>query len=481
LSILASLPTLSSPFFQRWSNDWFGQLDSRALSLFRIAIGMVLLKDALLRMLIAGVFYSDSGVVPRAVVADLSTHLGSLSLMDALQQPWMAEAFFALWAVAAFCLLIGFQTRLMSFLNFILIVSVHARNPYLVTGADDMLRLLSFWMMFIPLNHRYSVDGYLGSRAGKQVTPTAFAFPVRLLQMQVALSYLAAGIFKLNGASWRSGTAVFDVLQLDAMLRPAGQWLAANGSDGLLTILTYGVIIGELAFIVMVFAPFSQPLLRYLGLAMMGLMHLGIAITMTTPLLDFLLVYGVSYLAFLPRSVLPMPSPASPQVRQRRLSLALGAVMALVIWENAGGLFGLPVVALLHNGLETAGLGQVWNLFSPEPLQYDSYIAVPGRFTDGSRIDLRTGDSFEGGILPFPSGLDSYRWGGFQLQLLADHPDSFLDAWSQYYCRLYAGAGSSPTLVTLQIRVISRQVHAPGQRINPLRDDLLWLHACPLA
>ncbi len=467
--------------YRRWSDEWFGQLDSRPLSLFRIGIGLVLFKDAVLRMLVAGVFYSDSGVVPRAVVGDQVTHLGSLSLMDALPQLWMAAAFFGLWAVAAVCLLVGFRTRLMCVLNFILIVSVHARNPYLVTGADDMLRLLSFWMLFIPLNHHYSVDEYLRNRSGNHAATSAFAFPVRLLQLQVALSYLIAGLFKLNGASWQSGNAIFYVLRLDTMLRPTGQWLAANSPDGLLTFLTYGVVISELAFIVLVFVPFGQPFLRYLGIALLGFMHLGIALTMTTPLIDFLLVYGVSYLAFVPRLCSASPTSVSSPLRRRGLVFALGMIMALVLWENVNSLSGLPIAPVLQGGMQAVGLSQAWTLFSPEPLQRDSYIAVAGRFTDGTRINLRTGHPFEGAILPLPSDLDMYRWGAFQLQMLANHPDALLDAWSQYYCRLYSTPNSNPSLVTLQIRIISRLVHAPGQKINPVQDSLLWLHACPQA
>lgn len=464
--------------YEGWLNTWFGQLDSRSLSFFRIGIGLVLLKDALLRMPLSEVFYSDSGIVPRAVVGKLTTHLGSISLMQALGQAWMAAAFFVLWAVVVFCLLIGFRTRLMCVLNFILIVSVHARNPYLVTGADDMLRLLSFWMMFIPLNHHYSVDRYFGSRAGRHSANTAFAFPVRLLQLQVAISYLAAGLFKLSGVSWRSGTSVFYVLQLDSMLRPTGQWLAANSSVGLLTFLTYGVLVGELAFIVLVFAPFGQPFFRYLGLTLMGLMHLGIALTMTTPLVDFLLVFGVSYLVFLPR--LRSTSPVFVSFPRSRcgLTFALGMIMGLVIWENISGLSGMSKSTVFLEGVEAAGLGQAWTLFSPEPLQNDAYIAVPGRFADDTRIDLRTGNPFEVVILSLPSGFDSYRWGGFQLQVIDNHPDALLDAWSRYYCNLYNGGGSNSALVTIQIRVVSRLIHAPGQKINPIRDDLLWIHAC---
>src|SRR5689334_22008439 len=144
-------------FRGRILNEWFGQINSRPLSIFRIAIALVLIKTAVLYLPIAESLYSDSGVVPRDIVPSIAHHVGGFSLMSYLPQAWMVTLFFWLWIAVGICLLIGFQTRFMSVLNFILILSVHARNPYLVDGADDMLRLLSFWMMFVPLNHDYSV------------------------------------------------------------------------------------------------------------------------------------------------------------------------------------------------------------------------------------------------------------------------------------------------------------------------------------
>lgn len=43
---------------------WFGQVESRPLSLFRIAFGLLVLKNALYSIPLAQLFYSDEGIVP---------------------------------------------------------------------------------------------------------------------------------------------------------------------------------------------------------------------------------------------------------------------------------------------------------------------------------------------------------------------------------------------------------------------------------
>ena len=49
---------------------WFGQVESRPLSLFRIFFGLLVLKNALYSIPLAQLFYSDEGIVPRAQFHD---------------------------------------------------------------------------------------------------------------------------------------------------------------------------------------------------------------------------------------------------------------------------------------------------------------------------------------------------------------------------------------------------------------------------
>jgi hypothetical protein len=478
---------------------WFGRVNSRPLSLFRICFALILLKDALFHLPLAEVFYSDIGAAPRAAIQDLTRHLvGRFTVMDALPTTWMATLFFIVWVGVALCLLVGFRTRLMAVLNFVIVLSVYERNPFVVNGADDIVRVLSFWMIFIPLNHHYSIDADLVSRTDSQSDllfgDSAYAFPVRLMQIQIALIYLTTGIFKLLGSQWVDGTALSYVLQLNSWLQPLGQWLAANGPDWLLRLLTYLVIVVEMAFPILVFIPFGQPRLRIVGLLSVGLLHLGIA--MTTPLLDFLMVLTVSYLLFFSQSIGTEQSPDSApgvvtaesrdRILRPAVNVVLGLLMVFVLWKNADNFrwHNAPIVPAMPPAaaavVNLTGLRQAWNLFSPTPVQVDWSIAIPGTFENNATYDLRTGAPIRTDIEPVLLGPD-YRWKQYQMIVGQDRPIPLLDAWSSYYCRKF-NAGEAlqrqSRLDSLEIRLMYRRSHAPGQMPNPVQSDLLWIQTC---
>jgi hypothetical protein len=65
---------------------------------------------------------------------------------------------FGIAAVAALAMLVGYRTRLAVFVVWVLVLSIQVRNPFLDSSADDLLRLLLFWAMFLPLGAYWSVD-----------------------------------------------------------------------------------------------------------------------------------------------------------------------------------------------------------------------------------------------------------------------------------------------------------------------------------
>jgi hypothetical protein len=257
----------------RWQY-WFGEVDSRPLSVFRIVLGLLLLKDAIYHFPIAQVFYSDDGFTPRWALQDGMMREYRFSLMDALPYAWMAQVFFALWVVVLILFTTGYRTRLMTILQFLMIVSVHERNIYILNGADTVFRVLSFWSMFIPLGQYYSVDAlrerwkrygrshHLPDLRADPGPRTVYAFPVRMIQLQFALIYLFTAWLKLPGAAWREGNAIYYALQLKSLTLPTGDFLLANAPMPVLKAISYQSNLTEWVFFFFVFLPFGQPLLR---------------------------------------------------------------------------------------------------------------------------------------------------------------------------------------------------------------------------
>ncbi|MBI3743983.1 MAG: HTTM domain-containing protein [Chloroflexi bacterium] len=287
---------------------WFGQISARPLALFRILFGALLLKDALYHIPLAHDLYSDAGILPRSALLSGYARPDRFSLMDSFPAPWMALAFFSIWALVIVLLIVGYRTRLMSILNFVLVLSVHERDPLVLNGADTVMRMLAFWMMFMPLGEYYSVDAlrrrfrrYQRSGAADDVRVeeaprTAWAFPVRMIQLQIALVYLFTAVLKIPGAAWANGDAVNYSLQLQTLTSPVGDWFLGWSPHWLMALLDYFTLFAEWAFLFLVFAPYGQPAFRISGLIFAAMLHLGIAVLMTIP--NFSAVLVISFILF---------------------------------------------------------------------------------------------------------------------------------------------------------------------------------------
>ncbi len=73
---------------------------------------------------------------------------------------------FVVAAVAAVALLVGYRTWVASVVVWILLLSIQHRNPLVLGSGDDLLRMLLFWGMSLPLGAVWSVDRAVEREAG---------------------------------------------------------------------------------------------------------------------------------------------------------------------------------------------------------------------------------------------------------------------------------------------------------------------------
>ena len=133
--------------------DVFG-IDLRTLGLFRIGLAVMILVDLMLRARDLRAHYTDFGVMPRDVLAQV-LHPAAWSLHTASGGLWFQAALFSVAALFALMLLVGWRTRLASIASFLLLVSVQNRNPQILLGEDNLIVALTFWAMFLPLGARF--------------------------------------------------------------------------------------------------------------------------------------------------------------------------------------------------------------------------------------------------------------------------------------------------------------------------------------
>ncbi|MFC6755658.1 MULTISPECIES: HTTM domain-containing protein [Haloarcula] len=227
-------------------------IDRRALAAFRVALALVVLADLARRLPDVRAFYTDAGVLPRSLLSTLYPGYGAVSL-HALSGGLVVQfALFALAAVAALALLVGYRTRLATVVSLVLLVSLQLRNPLVLNSGDVLLRRLLFWSAFLPLGSRWAVDSAdLGEAPGP--TDRVVGIATAGLLAQVVVVYLTNAVVKLRADVWLRGDAVRYAFQLDhftvllgdviAGWTPAVQlaawvWLALLVGSPLLVVLT---------------------------------------------------------------------------------------------------------------------------------------------------------------------------------------------------------------------------------------------------
>lgn len=249
--------------------------DLRALSLFRVCLGFLIILDLLSRSRELAAHYSDQGVLPRSAMLLIDGYVPT-SLHTLSGSVFFLGLLFLLAGIAAFLLLVGYRARPMAFISWVFLISLDARNGYVSQGGDLLLRMLLFWAMFLPISKRFSVDAALDSSPVESNQHFSFA-SVGLL-IQVLSVYFFTALLKDDPIWIPQGTAVYYALNIDSLITPVGEWL--REFPLLMSGLTYFVWTLELLAPLLVFSPLFYVPLRLVGLSLLISMHIGFFICM---------------------------------------------------------------------------------------------------------------------------------------------------------------------------------------------------------
>ena len=158
--------------------------DLRSLALLRVVLALLVLTDLAIRATDLYQHYADAGVLPRTVLVEevLSPWVFSLNLMNG--EPSFQALLFG---VAALGMLVGYRTRLMIFVMWVLLLAIHLRNPLVNNSSSLLLRMLLFWGMLLPLGAYWSVDR--ARSALPRPSPRFLSLATFGLFMQIAFVY----------------------------------------------------------------------------------------------------------------------------------------------------------------------------------------------------------------------------------------------------------------------------------------------------
>ncbi len=392
-----------------WWQRIFG-FDSRSLSLFRVALGLLVAFDALTRWPILREFYSDDGMFTRSLMEsyfnrryDANYFANGWSLHALSGELSWQQTLFISQMIAGIAISIGCWTRIATIAGWVLVASHQFRSPLIITSGDYILKLMLFWSMFLPLSLHGSVDrSFLFRRPARQpnqqLPAIVFHWGSIAFLMQFILMYFFTGIAKWNDI-WFSGEAMSYVFNLDIYLRPLAKKLL--GQESFLKIVTWATLFFEVVGIWFLLIPKWNSFWRLSLLTVYWCFHLGIALTMNIGL--FPLICMAVWLPLIPSLVWRRSS--SGEVAdlppwlvngwrfwvQQIANYACGAILALALVWNLANIESINWTRRLPKSVVWVGekvqIDQHFQMFGHPP-DFNPWFVYEGRLKNGSKVDL---------------------------------------------------------------------------------------------
>lgn len=269
--------------------------DLRSLAAFRIVLALLALGDILARATNLTAHYSDIGILPRTALIEEVAPRWTFSLHLGSGEPLVQAVLFAVQAVAAVALLIGFRSRAAVTIVWLLTVSLNVRNPMVLSDADLLLRMLLFWAMFLPLDARWSVASMRGTGLPQRPLQYLSVATVGLFA-QIVFVYIFTTILK-SGPEWRTdGSALYYALSLKQFSTPAGEFV--RQFFVVTQVLTFATLALELLGPLLLFSPVLTGPVRTFGVLAFAGLHVGIRLNMSIGLFPW--VAALCMVCFLP-------------------------------------------------------------------------------------------------------------------------------------------------------------------------------------
>ncbi len=286
----ARIGTIARERFQAlkeaWHDFWFEPRSTSTVALFRIAYGLVMLVWGLSFAPDLKTFYSRTGLLGEQPP-------GGWGLLQLWNSDIALFTVYGFLLLSAVCLAVGYRSRLASVVLWVTMVSLQARNPYVQTGGELVLRLTGLYMMFLPTGASLSIDRWRKHKTDFWEFPARAPWGLRLAQIQLSAIYLFTVWTKVPGRLWNDGSAVGFALQLRPYLRlPIPEFVL--DFVPLMNLFTWGTLAIELSMAILIWNRRIRPWVILGGIALHG----GIEIALKVGFFSYSM--WVLYTTFIP-------------------------------------------------------------------------------------------------------------------------------------------------------------------------------------
>lgn len=429
-------------------------LDMRGLALARISFGLLILADLFNRARSLTAHYTDTGVLPRALMdasgvvepLDISLHLLSGSAT------WQM-CLFLVAAVFALMLVFGYRTRLASIASWVLLVSLQNANPLVLQGGDIAFRIALFWGIFVPWGSVLSLDARRGVTRVSADNTTHVSVGTVAWILNVAMIYVGAATLK-DHMYWFGvhASAVQMALHIDQFVTYIGLFARTFFAPVFLSMVTSLVFLTQVIAPITFFIPSKKALVRGIGAGVLILMHMSfipflrlglfpfIDITFLLPLLPTRFFDYV--FTKIPRNLqqyvrMPSGGAYTRQLFMLEIVAIIFLFFSVVVNIRAHSAVSIRLPESMETVVALTRFDQYWSLFAPYPLTDDGWYIVPGTLASGRRVDLFDGGTDISFEKPARVSQDypTQRWRKYMMNIWMRKYASVRSGYMAWHCR----------------------------------------------
>lgn len=275
----------------RWWLRLYASLDPRAVGIYRIVLGFLLIADGFRHWSELRFLYSDDGVLTNHFHLWQPSSSYMWSFFHAFSTTGEVQLLFAFALVCNLLLLVGYRPKLFALLSFVLVTSRDARIPLVENGGFVVVNLMCLYAVFLPLSQRFSIDAFAQSwRSRRELTPGELnqrqnsnqAF-VSLVGVVIVLNLAAIyfwNVVNKTGQLWRNGTAVHYVLHLDRMVTGVAVFAREHLPSVAISIADWATLSVEGLLCVLILSPVQLRFTRPLAMLLMAALHTTFGVMM---------------------------------------------------------------------------------------------------------------------------------------------------------------------------------------------------------
>ncbi len=228
----SSLRRINKGFHEFWTKP----ASTKPLAVLRILVATVLLFQAYSWLGSVQALFGRNAIISWDALQSLGAFpLATqgpfhLSYVSELLGPWGMSAddcvmgTYALYVAALVGLLLGYQSRCSAILAFVMHLFLTDSAPATTYGVDQFARIALFYCCWMDVGARLSIDQLLSRRQSDSSVSARIG--LRVLQIHLAVMYLATGIHKAAGGQWWNGEAIWRAVTLPQMAQFDMTWLS---------------------------------------------------------------------------------------------------------------------------------------------------------------------------------------------------------------------------------------------------------------